>query len=286
MAACALSTLCVGRHATARTRSLASQWSSSTSRPGGTLRPASTNIAQTIGIGGFSTTPSSSSSIDISTAALQRILAANQQGGNNGDNSSRTPFDLAAMSSLFALAVTGSVAMSTSPSYTSAEPSPRRAPAPMATSSKFASFPPSPFSNPLSEPNTSATATARPKVQIRRTVRRRYGDATGPFAVHDANNLPARFHFYQNAAECEGAPYQEEQKKDVLSDSKPYEVSLAVLKCALIHLARILIVLTLTILLTISFILSFPAYDCSSLMIRSLSRLSKGDERAWKMKLW
>ena len=147
------------------------------------------------------------------------------------------------MTSLFALAATGSVAMFTNPSYTSAEPasspptsravpSPRSAPFPMATSSKFAS---APFEMAFADSTTSdaSTPNSRPKVQIRRTVRRRYGAAEGPFAVHDNNNLPERFRFtkYDDAAECEGdaAPFIEEeegQKVEVVADeTNRYEVS-------------------------------------------------------------
>ena len=255
MAACAFSSLCVGRQATARTRSLASQWSSSSSstRPGvTTIRPHQTSG---VSVGAFSTTANTSSvnvnpqSIEtIPAAALQRVLASTASQNQKEGSAKTDSWDMSTMSSLFALAATGSVAMLTSDSYTSAEPasppsppskrtvpSPRSAPFPMATSSKFAGAP-SPFDMAFADstgsdasPSTSKPNT-RPKVQIRRTVRRRYGSAEGPFAVHDANNLPERFRFtkYDDAAECEGdaAAFIEDQKEEVVADdAKRYEVS-------------------------------------------------------------
>lgn len=256
MATCALTSFCVGRHATARTRSLASQWSSSSStRPGSTtIRPyPATGVA----MGSFSTmsgTVNPESVEVLPSAVLQRVLAnasQNQQGKTNQKSSDS--WDLSIVPSLLALAATGSVALLSSPSYTSAEPvpqppplarpvpSPRSAPIPMATSSQFATA-----TSPLEMAFADATSTSseetsksnqtktRPKVKIRRTVRRRYGDSQGPFAVHDANHLPERFRFakYDEAAECEGHAvadaYLEKQGAELLaSDTKRYEVSLS-----------------------------------------------------------
>jgi len=234
--------LCVGRQASARTRSLATQWtanSTSCSRPGSaTLRPA------------FSTTLASSlQHIEISETALHSrrraaLVAASQQQGTNSssDTNARTTWDLAAVSSLCALAVaSGSVAV-VSTDTTSAESAAIAAQVattaaevkPLATSTQLIA---SSFADPLREAtnnNSSSskssntcvpTMKTRRRVAVRKTVRRRYGDSQGPFAVYDTDTLPSRFHYYQrSAADCEAAV--QVQSRDILSGfSEPYEVS-------------------------------------------------------------
>ena len=118
----------------------------------------------------------------------------------------------------------------------------------MATSSQFATAP-SPLemafagstiaagsSREEASSSSNQSNKVRSKIQIRRTVRRRYGNAKGPFAVHDANHLPERFRFtkYDEAAQCEGdaaahiVTEKKQQSREFLAnDTKSYEVRLA-----------------------------------------------------------
>jgi hypothetical protein len=113
------------------------------------------------------------------------------------------------LASLVALAAAGSLAVDGSPSSTSAEAKP------LATSD-FASVP-------LVDHDCSkgSISSSPRKVQIRRTVRRRYNSLEDMMQKTETK-LPSRFYFY-NTSDCEPS-ITEDQKLDVLSAARPYEV--------------------------------------------------------------
>lgn len=197
MATCALS-ISVGRHATARSRYLASsRWSSTAcSRPaGGTLRPTQNIFTES------STTPFST----LSDSALQQ----QQQKTGSGDDVKGSFWDAAAFLSLAAFG--SAAALTASPNRCSME-----GPTPLATSSTYAS-PASPLSGATDRGN---------KVQIGgRFVQRRSSSIQSRLMAHEQSELPSQFQFRRGLSEAEEAAYQEEHATDVLSDTKPYEVS-------------------------------------------------------------
>ena len=205
MAACAFSTLCVGRHATARTRSLASQWSAP--RPGVAVRPPA--LPQLTAVG-------SSSSYEFSTLSGSSKLGLQQS--ISGKDGGESTFDSAAFTSLVALAAASSMAMISSGSNYSAAAEPK----PMATSD-FAA----PTASLQGAHSSEAPTKSHPKVQIRRTVRRLFSsDSDKNNKQKTQSELPRRFQFYRTA-DCDPA-FTEDQKRDVLSAAKPYNVSVPV----------------------------------------------------------
>jgi hypothetical protein len=82
--------------------------------------------------------------------------------------------------------------------------------------------------SPLQGANSSEAQTkSHPKVQIRRTVRRLFSsDSDKNNMQKTQSELPRRFQFYRTA-DCDPA-FTEDQKRDVLSAAKPYDVSVPV----------------------------------------------------------
>lgn len=244
MAACAFSTLYVGRHATARSRSLmATQWSTSSSRPAGgasAFRSSSSPIHN-----------GSSSTVTLPRATLCSTSSAATSGAYE-DGARSSSWDWSEVSSLMAFAASTSLALSvmsepstrTSPLYRSTTTScegAQQKPSPMATSSAFAS----PLSaaslgvdsltsnthnnndkasgDHHSNNNGSGTSAVR-KVRIRRTVQRRYPIEEALEGLQ-RSILPDKFRFSKESlASCEAMPKEKNPANDFLSSTKPYEV--------------------------------------------------------------
>lgn len=203
MSACVISGFCISRHATARTRSIASQWTAS--RPGGGAFAGRSPVVPPFAVGGGSSASSELSTLSGSTLALRHMLAATKDGSSNSDES----LDICALSSLFALAVAGSMAAVNGASTTSAEAD---GPTPMATSD---------FADHDASGTSSSSSNTRRPVHIRRTVKRHSGSSMEQLEYVESA-LPSRFHFY-NTSDCEPA-FTENNKMDLLSASKPYQV--------------------------------------------------------------
>jgi hypothetical protein len=205
MAACAFTTFCSSsRHATSRSRSLIpSQWTASTSRPGGAFSATYTMAPATTAIGN-----SSFSTLSNNALTLQKVPG--KEGSR--EEATRRSWDTIAMSSLFAMAASGAIVHTNT--VTNLESSP------MATS--VATLPGSPLVS------SSPPGEEHGKILIRGNVRRRVSSRQSQNDTiqlpKEESKLPSNFHFRRaSATECE-PERKEELILDILSSAKPYEV--------------------------------------------------------------
>jgi len=117
------------------------------------------------------------------------------------------------MAAFFSLAAVGSMAALSAPQGTT-----RMESKPMATSTMAAP------TNPIVSSVPSVDHSSANKVQFRTTVQRR-GSSIQKRLLAQTNQLPFQFRFYSDATACEEAGIEEVPTNDILSGSKPYEVS-------------------------------------------------------------